>query len=247
MATGDVDATHDELADAYASLRRRCLDLGRSLDDVQAGTMSPCCPAWSVKDLYAHFAGVASDILAGNTEGAATEAWADAQVERRRDASLAEICDEWEADGAQVDEVVRGFGDAFPPQFYLDAWTHEWDVRQALGVAAEPDLTLLRAVRPFLARRLHERANEMASTHSGEPFELVVSDGVDTWRSNVGDGDATSTVELSTVELSLFEFGRITMGRRSAAQIDEVRPGADPALLVFWSVNDEAIVDPVLD
>lgn len=203
--------------------------------------MSPCCPAWSVKDLYAHFAGVASDILSGNTEAAATEAWADAQVDLRRDASLAEICEEWETDGAQVDEVVRSFGDAFPPQFYLDAWTHEWDVRQALGAAAKPDLTLMRAIRPFLTRRLQERAVEMASTHGGGSFDLVITGDGETWRSQVGEGCAAESVELS-----LFELGRITMGRRSAAQIDAIRPGSDPTLLVFWSVNDADIVDPML-
>ena len=241
MTAGDVEATHDQLADAYRALRGRCIELGRSLSDEQAAVMSPCCPAWSVKDLYAHFAGVASDILSGNTEGAATEAWADAQVERRRDASLAEICDEWEADGSQVDEVVRGFGDAFPPQFYIDAWTHEWDVRQAIGAQAQPDLALLRAVRPFLTRRLHERAVELSPTLDGETFELVVTGDGETWRDQIGEGSADTTVETS-----LFELGRITMGRRSATQIDAIRPGADPALLVFWSVNEADIVDPVL-
>jgi len=51
------------------------------------------CPTWSIKDVYAHLAGIASDILAGNTEGAATEAWADVLVV-------------WSVNSADVDDPV---------------------------------------------------------------------------------------------------------------------------------------------
>ncbi len=241
MTEADVNATPDELVDGYRSLRTRCLSLGRQLNDEQTALMSPCCPAWSVKDLFAHMSGVASDILSGNTEGAATEAWADAQVAARADLTLAEICNEWESNGQAVDDVVQAFSNNFPPQFYIDAWTHEWDIRQALGsdAAAAPDLTLLRAVRPFLTKSLHQRAIDMAPTLGGDAFELVLMGDGEQWTSQIGEGEPSSTIELS-----LFELGRITMGRRSARQIRAVRPDADPALLVFWTANDSDIVDP---
>ncbi len=202
-----IDATSEELADAYGALRVRCLELGRSLSDEQAALMSPCCPEWSVKDLYAHMAGVATDILDGNIEEAATEAWADAQVTRRAHDSLAEICDEWERAGAEVEGIVRKIGDQIMPQFYIDAWSHEWDIRQALGpvAAAEPDLRIPNATRRFLTDRL----------------EADVSD------------------------VSTFELLRITMGRRSADQISAIVPGVEPSDVVFWSINDAAITEPV--
>ena len=246
MSEPAVIGTPDELAGAYVALRARCLELGRSLTDDQAASMSPCCPAWSVKDLYAHMSGVASDILSGNTEGAATEAWADAQVERRADDSLATICDEWEGNGPAVDDVVRAFAANFPPQFYIDAWTHEWDIRQALGteMGAVPDMALIEATRPFLTQALHQRAVELQPSLGGDTFDLTLTGGADgaSWTSRVGEGDAASSIEMS-----LFEFARITMGRRSASQIQAVRPDADPSLLVFWSVNGHDIVDPVFE
>lgn len=243
MTEPAVIGTPDELVAGYQALRARCLELGRSLTDAQASTMSPCCPEWSIKDLFAHMAGVASDILSGNTEGAATEAWADAQVERRREDTLAEICDEWDGNGGAVDDVIRAFATNFPPQFYIDAWTHEWDIRQALGdeAAAVPDLALVGAIRPFLTNALANRALELAPTLGGDPFTLVVTGSDGPWSFEMGDGESASQVEVS-----LFELARVTMGRRSAAQIDAIRPGADPALLVFWTVNDNDIVDPVL-
>lgn len=241
MADIDVDGTPDELADAYGRLRTRCLELGRSLSDEQAATTSPCCPAWSVKDLYAHFAGVASDILSGNTEGAATEAWADAQVEGRRQNSLGEILDEWETNGSEVEDIVRAVGGRFPPQFFIDCWSHEWDVRQALAIGAVPDLELAASVRPFLTRRVREQASQLAPSPDRKAIELIVH-GVETsWSEIVGDGEP-----VSGIEMSLFEFARLTMGRRSAAQIRAQHPGADPAQLVLWSVNEHDIVDPVL-
>ncbi len=165
--------TNDELANAYHDLRVRCLELGRNLSDGQASTMSSCCPAWSVKDLYAHMAGVPSDILSGNLEGVATEAWADAQVAARRGHALGAICDEWETKGAEVDAILRTMADQIMPQFFLDAWTHEWDIRQALGAGAEPDLRLAEHVQPLLAEFFAERNGGVAMQSDVSLFELA--------------------------------------------------------------------------
>lgn len=105
--------------------------------------MTACCPAWSVKDTVAHLTGITSDILSGNTEGAATEPWADAQVEARRNASMEDVCLEWEANAPAIDELLSAMGTNMPPQLYLDAWTHEWDIRQATGEATVADMRLI--------------------------------------------------------------------------------------------------------
>ncbi len=129
-----------ELADAYADLRGRCIAIGRSLTEEQAAEPTACCPAWSVKDTLAHLAGITTDILSGNTKDAATEAWADGHVATRVDNSLEEVCVEWETNAQPIDDVLRAMGDQIMPQFYLDAWTHEWDIRQATGIGAKPDM-----------------------------------------------------------------------------------------------------------
>lgn len=156
-----------QLAEAYGALWSRCVTLGRGLTEAQASTMSPCCPDWSVKDLFAHLVGVPSDILIGNIEGAATVEWADAQVAVRASASLAEICDEYEDKGFQVQKLVGEIGTTIMPQFYLDAWTHEWDVRHAVGAAASPDLRLVGHTEQFLHDRLSDR-------NGGKPLDVEI-------------------------------------------------------------------------
>lgn len=135
--------TDAELADAYADFRGRCIALARSLSERQANGLTQCCPAWSVKDTIAHLAGINADILSGNTEGAATEPWADAQVEARQDHTLEQVCSEWEANAPAIDELIAAMGTSMPPQLYIDAWTHEWDIRQATGIGADPDMRLI--------------------------------------------------------------------------------------------------------
>jgi hypothetical protein len=49
--------------------------LGRTLDDAQADRVVPACPDWTVRDAYAHQAGVSADILAGRMDGVATDEW----------------------------------------------------------------------------------------------------------------------------------------------------------------------------
>lgn len=239
-AAGSESAfSNDELVSAYADLRSRCLELGRSLTEEQAALMSPCCPEWSIKDLFAHMAGVPVDILEGNVEGAATVEWADAHITRRTDDSLAEICDEWEATAEKIDELVGAVGTKLPPQFYIDAWTHEWDIRQAIGdsAAAAPDLRLVSHTRAFLTKAYVERAGSAPDV----ALLLSITDGDEVHEIALGDGPSHPTVEMS-----LFEMGRIAMGRRSEAQIRGLGAAADPGVLVFWTPNTEDIVDPVL-
>lgn len=151
------ELTSEQLAASYAELRSRCIELGRGLDHEQWSAMTLCCPEWSVKDVMAHMAGITTDILTGNLEGAATEAWADAHVENRRDKDMAAICDEWETNAPQIHDILSSMGDSIDPRFYLDAFTHEWDIRQATGIAAKPDLTLVAHTWTMLNEAIEER------------------------------------------------------------------------------------------
>lgn len=195
-----------ELAAAYAALRNRCLGIGRSITDEQANALTSCCPAWSVKDTIAHLAGINADIMSGNTEGAATEPWADAQVEARRTHSIHEVCDEWEEIAPAMDELLAAMGTKMPPQLFLDAWTHEWDIRQATGIGAAPDMRLLNHAWDDLV--------EAVEKQNGGPID---------------------------VEVDRFELARISMGRRSRAQIEAI--GLRPDGVVVLAPNDVDIVD----
>lgn len=216
----------------------RCTALGRSLSEADAAELTPTCPAWSTKDVLAHMAGVCADILDRNTEGAATEAWADAHVEQRQPLSLAEVLHEWDERGPVLEEVIEHFAEGFPPQFYLDAWTHEWDVRQAIGerAAAVPDMRFIDDHLPWLADLMVSR-----SVEAGLPAIEI---------GRHGDGTAPR------LDVSDFDLMRVSMGRRSRTQIDAleiVEPdgtrrsaAAYADTIVAWSINPLDIVDPVL-
>ncbi len=222
---------------AYGEVRSRCMEIGRSLTAEQAATVAPCCPAWTVKDLFAHMVGVAVDMIEGNLEGVATEPWADAQVARRVDDDLPTILEEWEGTVEQIDAFLSKLADRIPPPFFIDAWTHEWDVRQALGLAAVPDLVLPRYVRDAIV----ERNQQLAVEHGLAPTRLVIEDGDHSTDAVLGVGEPEAVVAMT-----IFEYMRLTMGRRSQEQISAIAPGAATDVLVIWSPAVRDIVDPVL-
>lgn len=127
------------MALAYHGVRDRVSELVVSVTDAQLSSVTPATPDWRVRDVLAHLAGVASDIVDGNLDGVATDAWTSAQVEARRETPIPQILAEWEEHGAQVDAMV----DQFPPdaakQLVTDAVTHEHDIRGALGTSAGRD------------------------------------------------------------------------------------------------------------
>lgn len=243
--------TADDLTSAYRSFRLRLTALGRSLDPTIADTKTPTCPDWSAKDVLAHMAGIAADILDGNVEEAATEAWADAQVAKRRDASMSEVLDEWDTKGPILEELLSKVATNIAFQFYLDAFTHEWDLRQAVGSApAAPDYALVAHTVPMLINGLATRLEERLLT----PVDLVLH-GLPTGRYVAtldGSPDDRDHRERASIELHIFEFLRLAMGRRSQSQIEALlgtaglRSGSWVDAFVFWSVNDHEIVDPVI-
>ncbi len=227
------------LTDEYREGRERLLALAADLSESDGGITTTACPEWSVKDVYAHLAGIATDIVAGNTSEAATPGWADGHVRDRTQRTLAEVAAEWAEAGAEVSKVMSEFGDAFPIELFVDQWTHEWDVRSALGerAAARPDLS----VYEHYLDRFGEVVN--ADLPAGTA-RLVLDFGHR--QLTVGDGP-----EAGTMPLALFEFARITMGRRSAAQLASLPWPVENAsiytdALVRWSVNPHDVYDPAL-
>lgn len=229
------------LASAHRDARLRLLALGESLTAAQAATLTTACPEWSIKDVYAHLAGISTDILSGNTENAATVEWADGHVADRGERSFSEVLAEWADAGAQVDELLMSVGEAFPFQLFIDQWTHEWDVRAGLGevAAVVPDLSVCE----FVADELGASMGERAPSSSGA-LKIVV--GERAW--TVGEG-----AEVGELALDPFTFTRVAMGRRSHGQMLALPWPAtvtEPVLwfdaLVVWSVNGVDVVDPVL-
>ena len=56
-----------------------------------------------VRDVVAHLAGGAADVLAGNLEDVASEAWIQAQVDARIDVPFVEVLEDWDRCSASVE------------------------------------------------------------------------------------------------------------------------------------------------
>jgi len=189
---------------AYASCRRRIADLVVDLDAGAADRAVPCCPAWSVRDVAAHLAGVVDDVLAGRLEGVATDPWTAAQVDRRRGRELTEIVDEWQGLAPQFERFLDAAGPA-AAQAVADVVTHEHDIRQALAAPGARDSDAVAIGLDFIAPGLRESARQRGIPVPG----LRTPDGR-AW-SEPGDG--------ASVTAPAFELVRASTGRRSAAQL----------------------------
>lgn len=231
----------DALVDAYRDLRGRVLDMTADLPAEEAERIVPCCPEWSVRDLLCHMAGVPADIVAGNTAEAATVAWADAHVSNRAGWDLERIRAELDDAGRQVDEVIAAVGERFPGPFFIDAWSHEADLAHALGLPGPTDLRMVDHVLDFLVDAIDQRMRDAGIG----PVTLIGLGEEQTVGAGTTEGATGTRIELHT---SRFEFARITMGRRSLAQLAALDwRGIDGAIagphLVVWSPNESDIVE----
>ena len=163
----------------------------------------PALPGWSIRDTYAHLAGVCADALDGNLEGVATPPWTAAQLAARVDRTFDELTAEWLERGPQFDDalgVITGRGAVMAS---VDVWSHEQDIRGALGQRGERDDDRVR----FLV----ERGMEAFAGRFGEAGVTltIVLDGD---RRVVGPGDPSATWTTDGYELMRTLTGRRTSG-----------------------------------
>jgi uncharacterized protein (TIGR03083 family) len=208
-------ATGADVTGAYRGGRARLVALAAGLDEAQATTMVPGCPAWRVKDVLAHLTGICADVLAGNIDGVATDPWTAAQVARRRDRALDEIVAEWDELGPQVEALIPAFPVDAARQLTTDLATHEHDVRGALGAPGARDSDAVEIGIHFVVPRFLTAAAE-----TGCP-PLRVHGGDTEWVTDGADPSTTLTAER-------FELLRALTGRRSAAQVRRLGWSDDP-------------------
>jgi uncharacterized protein (TIGR03083 family) len=205
-----------EMADIYRETWERMTAIGRSLDDGDGERPCPATPEWTVKDVYAHQAGAAADILAGRLDGVATDAWTARQVEERHDLGLGQILDEWDTTAPQIEAIVRSLGDAMDPRLLIDQWTHEQDIRQAVDQPGGRASSAAQFAKPRLTGAFDAAVQRAGLT----PVEVVQGE-----HSLVaGDGEPVARLEVDE-----FDFLRASMGRRSPAQMHAWSWTCDPA------------------
>src|SRR4051794_34922590 len=122
-----------DYAEIYRSVRLRVTDLVGNLPDDVLVREVPATPAWRVRDVVAHLAGSTADVVTGNLDDVASEAWTQAQVDARMDIPLVEVLEEWERCSASLEPTITNFPPIMRMMLLTDAVAHEHDIHGAIG------------------------------------------------------------------------------------------------------------------
>jgi uncharacterized protein (TIGR03083 family) len=223
-----------DLAGAYADARRRLQQLVAGLDDTGLMAPVPACPDWTVRDIVAHLAGIAEEVVSGTYFAGAADAWNDAglaaqrdqwtasQVRSRRDRPMSVMLAEWADAAAALEPILAG---AVPRPPGSPAWlpsapvadlaVHLHDVRGAIGQPGDRDAPAtglgLRIYARWLGERLDQASLPALRLRAGEP-EWV-------------EGSGQPAVALAAEPFELF---RAISGRRSVDQVRALAWDSDP-------------------
>lgn len=201
-----------DLGAVYRESRHRLTDLAATLTPHQLEATVPACPAWTVKDLYGHLAGLATDIARGDVIGAGSDEATDRQVKARRNRSLQDVLDEWADSANTVEEFLSANPKIGAPA--IDAWTHEQDIRGALGlppIREGTGLALTQKAAAAIKGRLRAAGVPALRIIAGDDDRVL------------GDGEPQATLRVDR-----YEWARVVMGRRSLDQIRHLDWDGDP-------------------
>ena len=205
-----------DVATCYARTRAELLALAARLSAEDAMTPVPALPGWSVRDAYAHLAGVCADLVDGNLDGLATPPWTARQLAERTGRALPEIAEEWGRRGPEAEAWAGRVGDRVAIPLAVDCWQHQQDVLGALGRRGEREDERV----TYLAGRTVRALERRFAEHDTPELRLVCAGN----ESVLGSGLPSATLRIEGYEL-LRVFG----GRRSPAQIAAADWEGDPA------------------
>ena len=217
-----------DTAECYSAVRARMIEFAATLSEQQADTPVPALPAWTVRETYAHLAGLCTEVVDGVVAGPATDDDTARQVRDRAGRGLGEICAEWAAHAGEVDALIGGPKGYRYNLLVQDAWNHEQDMLAAIDrplMRQDSTTTLTAAVLTEMFERAWRKGEVSPSVHiKTESAEWVL-----------GVGEPTATLE--TVD---FELIRMLIGRRTLEEMKSTSWTGDPSpvldLLHFFPV-----------
>lgn len=218
---GSVPDVYDAVYDAS---RSRIGSLVTALSPAELDTVVPGTPAWNGRQVVAHVAGVAADVVDGRMAGWPGAEWTSAQVREREGRSLEVVLAEWAGTAAAVCAGIAQRRIALP--IVHDVLTHEADLREAFGRGALP-APAVDAALAVLVRLVLRRVDGLLMVRAGEHE----------WRAEGVGPPAVVTAEP-------YELFRGLMSRRSRVQMrawdwaGDVEAYVD-ALPVFGSRDDD--------
>lgn len=195
----------------YRNARLRMQALATELTDQDASRVVGACPEWTVKDLFSHVTGIATDLGSGKRPSGDTQAWVDAQVADRRSRSLASVVEEWNANAPAFEAMI----DAAPQALWTltyDTVVHEHDLFTAVGRRGDRTSTGV-ARSAVLGLKLVK--GDLRSKGLGA-FRAVI----DGEEHVVGEGDPTLTLTATAFETLRLLGSRRTMAEMRAAHFE---------------------------
>ena len=168
----------EQVCDAYTELRARVTELMQSLSLAQAQAVVPHCPQWTVKDCLAHMVGVPEDVINGQMDGVATEAWTDRQVQRHTNDSVDDLLAVWETNAPVFAKILPNIPQPVLSQFMFDQTTHEHDIRTAIGQPGARDTLAVAVAEGFIRNSLAQQSDPaiaQLAAHKLTGFEFLRS------------------------------------------------------------------------
>jgi uncharacterized protein (TIGR03083 family) len=231
------------LIEKYRLNRQSFQFLGRSLNETHQDRIVAATPEWTIRDVFAHMAGVADDVLAGRLDGVATDPWTELQVQARRDRSLNELLDEWENSAPQLEDLLMPIADQIDPRMVIDLWTHEQDVRGTLAMSGGDQGETLDWIVELIVSGWEKKLRDS----NLNPLRIEVVSSRDKFSEQTTQSPEANPGGL--LRLAPYEVARVALGRRSRQQILNYEwssvetPSAYIDLLVAFTPAREDIVD----
>ena len=195
MSRGDRAPIHE----CYRHVRGNVTELLSGATRADGDAVVPACPEWTMRDLLAHLVCVATAAI-GKLSGGLSAASSSMGMD------VPALLARWNELGREVDLLLTGAEGRHGNILVMDAFTHELDIRYALGAE-------LPAEHPAFARSFTVLANGFAAAVSDHGLPaLRLSTGGTQW--TVGDGEPEATLTATRYDLY-----RSLAGRRSHHQI----------------------------
>jgi hypothetical protein len=212
------------------------IDLAGELDD---GHRIPATPAWNLRQLIAHLAGVAVDVSNGRVDEYAQPPWTARQVSSRIASSRQELVEEWRGAWPELcailsDPVSHGLDPSFSVLPLVDVIAHEHDLRESVGVFGFSD--------PSVWSLVERRRLEVLTVQCGsydQNLEVRTPQG-DHWV--IGGPQKRSTVSADR-----YELWRSLEGRRSRDAVRQFDWTNGPGLFLDHWVGSVFRWPPIIE
>jgi uncharacterized protein (TIGR03083 family) len=194
----------------YAAARASISELVRSLSSDQLALDVPTCPGWTVQDVVAHLAGLATDAVNEVPRTGSIDEWTAKHVSDRRKATIDEVLSEWDQSSVLFEPRLDEAGNRLPTAV-MDAVAHEHDIRGALNLPGNRDDPAVLASASLFSKVWSKKIDQAGLA----PIGIA--------------GGSSDGQSVGRYEGSPFELFRAAFGRRSQRQIEAEITGVDDA------------------